>query len=469
MAATQAQGKPLLIRGGRILDPSQGLDLVGSLLLKDGRVAWLGQGEPPMAPAVVISAVGMVVCPGFIDLHCHLREPGFEDKETIATGTRAAARGGFTTVCSMANTRPTVDTRATVEFIRRQAQAEGVVRVLPVACVTQGQQGKQLAEFSELAEAGAVAFSDDGRPVADARLLRHALEYARALGRPILEHCEDPALAAGGVMNESALAHRLGLKGMPAAAEESMVARDIAIASLTGGHVHIQHLSTAGSVELIRRAHASRLVGITAEATPHHLMLTEALVLGPTGGDITAALGPGAYDTNAKVNPPLRTQADVEAIRRAVAEGVIQAIATDHAPHTLADKLCEFDQAASGISGLETAFGLVMGLVHSGLLDLPALVNRLTSGPAHIIERGVADHGLSGLGSLQVGAPGDVTIFDPTAEWTVDTAQFASKGKNTPIAGWRLKGRVMATIVAGNVAFADPVLAVQHGAGVAGA
>ncbi|MBI2918455.1 MAG: dihydroorotase [Chloroflexi bacterium] len=470
MAPTQAEGKTLLIHEGRLLDPSQGLDAVGSLLFKDGRIEWWGQGEPPVKPNAVISVPGLVVCPGFIDLHCHLREPGFEDKETIATGTRAAARGGFTTVCSMANTRPTVDSRATVELVLHKARTEGSVRVLPVACVTQGQQGKQLAEFGELAEAGAVAYSDDGRPVADARLLRHALEYARALGRPVLEHCEDPALAAGGVMNESALAHRLGLKGMPAAAEEAAVARDIALAELTGAHVHIQHVSTAGAVELVRREQQSRRVGtVTAEATPHHLMLTEALVLGPKGGDITAALGPGAYDANAKVNPPLRAQADVEALRQALAEGVIQAIATDHAPHTLADKLCEFDQAASGISGLETAFGLVMGLVHASVLDLPTLVARLTSGPARIIERGLADQGLSGLGSLRVGAPADVTVFDPNAEWTVDPGQFASKGKNTPLAGWRLKGRVMATIVGGGIAYAAPGLAVQKAVEVAGA
>ncbi|MEK7847811.1 MAG: dihydroorotase, partial [Chloroflexota bacterium] len=315
----------------------------------------------------------------------------------------------------MANTSPTVDSRATVEFVLQKARTEGVVRVLPVACVTQGQQGKQLAEFGELAEAGAVAFSDDGHPVANASLLRHALEYARALGQPVMEHCEDPALAAGGVMNEGPLAHRLGLRGMPAAAEEAMVARDIALAELTGAHVHIQHVSTAGSVELIRRAQEKGLP-ITAEATPHHLMLTEALVLGPNGGSPGSALGPGAYDTNAKVNPPLRTRADLEALRQALADGVIQAIATDHAPHTLTDKLCEFDQAAPGISGLETAFSLVMRLVHDGILDLPTLVARLTTGPARIIQKGIAHHGLSGLGSLKVGAPADVAIFDPEAE-----------------------------------------------------
>ena len=466
----------LLIKGGRIIDPSQGIDRAGDLFVVEGRVAWVGEGQLSDSGYTTLNARGMVVAPGFIDLHCHLREPGFEDKETIATGTQAAARGGFTTVCCMPNTTPPIDTRATVEFIQRAARERGLVRVLPIGCITRGQRGEELAEMGELAACGVVAFSDDGRPVANPQLMRHALEYSSGFGLPIIDHCEEPALAEGGVMNEGWVATRLGLKGIPAAAEEVVVARDIALAALTKGRLHIAHVSTAGSVDLIRRA-KDKGIAVTAEVTPHHLTLTQEWVIGhavelakpseaalslrcpePAEGSKGASLL--AYDTNAKVNPPLRTREDIQALVRGLKEGVIDAIATDHAPHTLVDKLCEFDDAAFGISGLETALGGLMGLVESGELELSLLIEKLTAGPARILTGGdpatlPARDLDAAIGTLKPGAPGDVTVFDPRAEWAVDPATFASKGKNTPLAGCRLRGKVMATVVGGKVVFRD--------------
>jgi len=440
----------IAIRGGRVLDPGQGLDLVGDVLINDGRIAAVGAGAAREAERV-IDATGLIVCPGFVDLHCHLREPGFEHKETIASGTLAAARGGFTTVCCMPNTEPPVDSAAVVEFILRTARSEGHVRVLPIGCISRGRAGKELAEMGDLADAGAVAFSDDGSPVADAALFRHALEYATAFGLPLVEHCEEPSLSRDGVMHEGWVATRLGLRGIPAAAEEAAVARAIALAELTGAHLHVAHVSTAGSVELVRRA-KERGAPVTAEVTPHHLALThEAVMVGaPVLSGVEGAESPGglAYDTNAKVNPPLRTPADAEACLRGLLDGAIDAIATDHAPHAIEDKLCEFDHAAFGISGLETALGLCLTLVHEGRLDLSTLVYKLTAGPVRAfgLERGVP-----ALGSLAVGAPGDVVVFDPEAEWTVEPERFASKGKNTPLAGRRLRGRVVATVYGGKV------------------
>jgi dihydroorotase len=442
----------LAIRGGRVLDPGQGLDLVGDVLIRDGRIAAVGPAlsgaERPGAGGEaerVIDATGLIVCPGFVDLHCHLREPGFEHKETIATGTLAAARGGFTTVCCMPNTEPPVDSAAVVEFILRTARSQGQVRVLPIGSVSRGRAGKELAEMGDLADAGAVAFSDDGSPVADAALFRRALEYATAFGLPLVEHCEELSLSRDGVMHEGWVATRLGLRGIPAAAEEAAVARAIALAELTGAHLHVAHVSTAGSVDLVRRA-KERGSPVTAEVTPHHLALTHEAVMA------AAVESPGglAYDTNAKVNPPLRTPADAEACLRGLLDGTIDAIATDHAPHAIEDKLCEFDHAAFGISGLETALGLCLSLVHEERLDLPALVYKLTAGPVRAfgLER-VAP----GLGTLAVGAPGDVVVFDPEAEWTVEPERFASKGKNTPLAGRRLRGRVVATVYGGKVVF----------------
>jgi dihydroorotase len=438
----------ILIRGGRIIDPARGVDAVGDVLIRDGRITAAG-GRVNGAGAAglrVIDAKGLVVCPGLVDIHCHLRDPGFEYKETIETGTRAAAHGGFTTVCCMPNTNPPADSRATIEYIQRTAAATASVRVLPIGCASKGRQGREMAELGDLAAAGVVAFSDDGSPVADAALMRRTLEYCRALDLPVSDHCEEPTLAHDGVMHEGWVAARLGLRGQPAAAEETMVARDIALAELTGSRVHIAHVSTAGSIELVLRAKA-RGAPVTAEVTPHHLTLTHEIVMSSP-----SLLGGLAYDTNAKVMPPLRTADDVAACVEGLREGTIDAIATDHAPHAPVDKLCEFDDAPSGIVGFETALALALSLVHAGKIDLPTLIARMTAGP--VAAFGLDRHeGLSGLGSLAAGAPGDVLVFDPNAEWTVEPERFASKGRNTPLAGRVLKGQVIATVTAGRPVF----------------
>jgi dihydroorotase len=428
----------LAIRGGRVIDPTNNLDPTADVLVEDGRISNVGPNAGKDA-GETIDASGLVVSPGFVDIHTHLREPGFEHKETITTGTMAAARGGFTTVCAMPNTNPPMDTAATLEFVIRTAEAQGHVRVLPIGCVTRGRAGKELAELAELAGAGAVAFSDDGSPVADAHLMRRALEYAGMLGLPVIDHCEEPALSAGAVMHEGWVSARLGLRGVPAAAEEAMVARDIALAEETGAHVHIAHISTAGAVALVRAARA-RGVPVTGEVTPHHLALThEAVLTGP--GEVPGGL---AYETNAKVNPPLRTQADAGACLAALLDGTIDCIATDHAPHAIQDKLCEFDTAAFGISGLETAFALSLSVV-----PLEKLIERLTIAPVRALG---LDRRLPGLGTLSAGAPADVVLLDPQAEWTVEPETFASRGKNTPLAGRTLKGKPVVTIYAGRQA-----------------
>ena len=437
----------LLIKGGRILDPAQGLDFIGDLWLEEGTVRGLEGHIDAPSQAQTIDARGMVVCPGFIDLHCHLREPGNEDKETIVTGTAAAARGGFTTVCAMPNTLPPIDSANMVELVLRKAREEGTVKVLPIACVTRGRDGKALTDMAELAKAGAVGFSDDGSPVWDEGLMRQALACTVSLGLPIINHCEEPRLTQGGVMNYGPLADRLGLKGWPASAEEAMVARDFSLAEQTGGRLHLAHLSTAGSVELVRRA-KEKGIPVTAEVTPHHLTLTEEWVKAKPGHG-------QPHDTAAKVNPPLRTLADVDALVKGLAEGVIDCIATDHAPHNQADKGCGFQEAAFGISGLETALGSLMALVHRGELDMATLVERLTAGPARVVRRPDVCSG-----TLQPGSPADVTILDPQAEWTVDTSKFASKGRNTPLEETTLKGKVMVTIVDGRVAYIDEAVQV---------
>ena len=454
----------LLIRGGRVIDPANGVDAVLDLLIRDGRVAALGPALDTDAPA--LEARGLVVSPGFVDLHTHLREPGEEHKETVATGTAAAARGGFTTVCAMPNTRPAMDTAAVIAQVQHAARG-APARVLCVAAITQGRRGAELAELAELRDVGAVAFSDDGAVVADAALARRAFEYAADLGRPIDEHCEEPALAAEGVMHEGPVATRLGLRGQPALAEIAIVERDLRLAELTGARLHLAHLSTAGACEAVAAAKA-RGISVTAEVTPHHLFLTDAAVAGRAdsvrpelieGGTAAVPLPaiPGglAYDTNAKVNPPLRSDDDVAACRRALAAGVLDAVATDHAPHAVPDKRCEFDVAAFGISGLETAFGVVGTLVARGALTLPVAIERLTTGPVR--AWGLDRDGLRGLGTLGEGAPGDVTLLDPDAVWTVVPERFASKGKNTPLTGMPLTGRVVATVFGGRVVYEERI------------
>ena len=441
----------LLIKGGRLIDPSQGIDGIADLLVEDGVVSGMAQHIDPPEHAEVIDAIGMIVSPGFIDVHCHLREPGFEDKETIATGTLAAARGGFTTVCAMPNTNPTMDTASTLEYVLRKARDEAAVRVLPIGCVTKQSKGAELAEMGELAEAGAIGFSDDGNPVVNSNIMRQALSYSSALGLPIINHCEEPSLFHGGSMNEGWISNRLGIKGIPNSAEDIMVARDINLAELTGGRYHVAHLSTAGALELVRRAKDLGMTNVTAEVTPHHLTLTDEAILGRTadgsnGSGAYAPLTSAAYDTTAKVNPPLREQADMEAMIQGLRDGVIDLIATDHAPHNRTDKECTFHEAAFGISTLETALGQLMALVHSGAIDLPLLIEKMTLAPARFLRR-------TDIGTLKQGAPADITIIDPETEWVVDTAQFASKGKNTPLQGAILKGHVHATLLEGQVVY----------------
>ncbi len=421
--------RPILIRGGRVIDPSRGADGRADVLLADGTIAAVGLNIPAPEGARVVEAAGRVVAPGFIDLHVHLREPGQEDLETVASGAMAAAAGGFTAVCAMPNTDPVTDNQAAVGFIVRQAMRAGRARVYPIGALSMGQKGELLTEFGELIGAGAVAVSDDGRPVASSHLMRTALEYAQVFGIPVADHCEDPTLSHGGAMHEGLVSTRLGLKGIPAAAEEIHVARDVLLAELTGGHVHLCHMSTRGSVELIRRAKDKGL-RVTAEATPHHFALTQERVEG--------------YDTNAKMNPPLREEADRDAIREALRDGTIDVIATDHAPHHYDAKEREFDLAPNGILGLETALGLaIRELVEPGLLSLPRLVELMSTVPARTFR-------LPG-GTLATGAPADVVVFDPAARWTVDPAAFFSKSRNTPFGGAELVGRADLTIVGGRV------------------
>lgn len=444
MAANDRGDGSILIRGGRVIDPVRRFDATADLLLADGKVVAVGEGLATPG-ARIIDATGLVVCPGLVDLHTHLREPGQEYKETVESGTRAAARGGFTTVCAMPNTDPAIDNRSVVEHVLREAAAHGSARVLVIGAVTKGRAGKQLAELGELAEAGCIGFSDDGSCVADAELMRRALEYCKALDLPVIDHCEDPSLAKGGVMHEGWVSTRLGLRGQPAAAEDAIVARDIQLAELTGSRVHIAHLSTAGAVALVRAAKA-RGAPVTAEVTPHHLTLTHEAVL--TGAPGPRRVEGPAYDTNARVNPPLRTRADVEACIEGLGDGTIDAIATDHAPHATTEKLCEFDDAAPGLSGLETALALALTLVHDGRIDLLTALERLTIGPVRALR--LDRHaGLAGLGTLTAGAPADVIVFDPDARWTVDPRELATKGKNTPFAGMELRGRVVNTFLEG--------------------
>ncbi|MFQ5736139.1 MAG: dihydroorotase [Thermodesulfobacteriota bacterium] len=429
----------LVIKGGRVLDPSTGLDAVCNIYVMGGRVASVkesGADTTELAPGApgldLIDASGMLVVPGLVDLHTHLREPGFEYKETIETGAAAAAAGGFSTILCMANTSPVNDNGSVTRYILKKAEATGI-RVRPVGALSVGLRGERLTEMSELKEAGCVAVSDDGMPVVNGAFMRRALEYSRAFGLPVISHAEDPVLVGRGVMNEGPVSTRLGLRGIPAAAEVSMVARDIALAELTGGRLHVAHVSTRGAVELIREA-KGKGVNITAEATPHHLTLTDEAVAALEG-----------YDTNTKMSPPLRSRQDVDALRAGLKDGTIDCVATDHAPHASVEKDIEFDKAANGIIGLETAFSLVYGLVGEGLLSLSEAVAAMTSNPARAM-------GLQ-AGSLRVGSAADIAIFDLDREWTVDVGRLRSRSKNTPYAGRTLKGVCVATIVDGNVVY----------------
>jgi dihydroorotase len=422
----------VLLKGGRVVDPGRSIDADLDLLLVDGEVAEL-DARVAARGAEVIDAAGLVVCPGFIDLHTHLREPGREDKETIASGTAAAAAGGFTAVCAMPNTEPVNDQAGITRAILDTARREGVVRVWPIGAITRGSKGEDLAEYGDLREAGCVAVSDDGRPVASARVMRRALEYAKAFDLTVIDHCEEPTLSHGAPMNEGLVSTLLGLRGQPAAAEAMVVERDVLLAELTGGKVHIAHASAAASVDAVRRGKA-RGVRVTAEATPHHLVLTDEVVR------------ESEYDTSTKMNPPLRSEADRQALIQGLRDGTIDCIATDHAPHTVDDKKVEYDLAAFGIVGLETAVALCLDrLVAPGLITLPRLVELLSTRPAAVL-------GLAG-GTLAPGAPADVTVLDLSRRSKVDPTRFLSKGRNTPFGGWTLKGAPVMTIVGGRVAW----------------
>jgi dihydroorotase len=424
-----SSSRPILLQGGRVIDPSRDLDHPGDVLIQDGKIAGVsGQIRPPEG-AEVRNVKGMIVVPGLVDLHVHLREPGNEDEETVASGARAAAAGGFTAICAMPNTDPVTDNQAAVGFIVRQSDRAGFARVHPIGAVTIGQKGERLAEFGEMVGAGVVAVSDDGKPVASSHMMRTALEYARTFNIPVADHCEDPTLFAGGVMHEGLVSTRLGLKGIPAAAEEIIVARDVLLAELTGGHVHLCHMSARGSVAIIREA-KERGIRVTAEVTPHHLTLTDYAC--------------EAYDTHAKMNPPLREAADVAALRGALKDGVIDCIASDHAPHAYDEKEAAFDDAPFGVVGLETAFAVAhTELVQSGVFTLPELVRRMSTEPARVFR-------LPG-GTLAPGVVADVTVLDTNVKWSVDPAAFHSKSHNTPFAGRGLTGRAVLTIVAGAI------------------
>ncbi len=416
----------LLIKNGQVIDPANTRDGRFDVLIEEGKIVDI-QPAIPANGAKTLDAAGKFVVPGFVDLHSHLREPGREDKETIQTGCRAAIRGGFTTVCAMPNTTPTIDHRGVVDFIRQEAGRLGLAAVRPIGAITKGRQGKELTDFGELFDAGCVALSDDGNPVADGLLMRRALEYAKIFDRPLIQHAEDPTLSAGGVMHEGLVSTTLGLRGIPSEAESVLVARDIALAELTGGWVHFAHLSSAKSVELVRQG-KRRGSRITCEVTPHHLALTHEAV--------------GEFETNAKVNPPLRTEADRQSLIEGLCDGTIDCIATDHAPHTDWEKEADFDAAPFGISGLETALGVcVETLVGPGLLSWAQLVEKLSINPARIA--GVR------AGTLDIGADADITIIDPSVRWTVDPKQFASKGRRSPFAGRSLTGAVVKVVCRG--------------------
>jgi dihydroorotase len=429
----KATDNALLIRGAHILDRSSELDEVGDILIQDGLIAAIGRVDQVPAGAQIIEARGLVASPGFVDIHVHLREPGREDKETIATGTRSAAAGGFTTICPIPNTQPVIDSQTGLKFVLERAKAEAVVRVVPYAAVTKGQLGQEIVEFGDLVANGARGFTDDGRPVMNTEIMRRALEYSAMFNVPILDHCEDAFLAEGGCMHEGLVSLELGLKGIPAIAESIQVARDVELAGATGGHIHIMHVSKKESVEAVRVGKA-RKARVTAEVSPHHLALTDEALRG--------------YNTAAKVNPPMGSEADRQSLIAALLDGTLDCIATDHAPHTAIEKDQTVAEAPFGAVGLETALGVCIGaLVTPGLCDLGFVIERLTARPAQIL-------GLES-GRLIVGAAADITLFDPNAQWTVDPSKFHSRSRNSPFAGTTLTGKVRTTIVAGNIVYQD--------------
>jgi len=422
----------LLIRCGRVVDPSQAIDSVADVLIIDGRIAAVGR-DLPAADRPVVDAAGLIVAPGLVDMHVHLRDPGETHKEDLASGTAAAVRGGFTAVACMPNTVPPIDHPTVAEYVRGRAAAAAHCRVSPIGAITKGRQGRELAPIGTLAGAGVVALSDDGVAVLDAGVLRRALSYASMFDLPVIEHCEDPALAAGGVVHEGEYSSTRGLRGIPSSAETTIVARDLLLAEETGARLHIAHVSTAGAVRLIRDARA-RGIRVTAEVTPHHLVLRDADV--------------GEFDTDRKMNPPLRGADDRAALREALADGTLDVVATDHAPHAAEEKMMEFDHAPFGVVGLETALGILLThLVEPGALSLMEVIRRMSTTPAAIL-------GLPG-GSLAPGSPGDVVLIDPERRWTVRRAELVSRSKNTPFDGWTLQGRAVLTAVGGEVRHND--------------
>ncbi|MEE8494242.1 MAG: dihydroorotase [Nitrospirales bacterium] len=431
------QSNRILIRGGHVIDPGR-VNGPAEVLIENGKIAAVGtdllaggrQGHSSGLEPRIIDATGRLVLPGLVDLHVHFREPGQEFKETIQTGTAAAVAGGFTSVCCMPNTLPVNDNQAITEFILEKARAAGQANVFPIGAITKGSEGKELAEIGDLRNAGCIALSDDGQPVLNSMVMRRAMEYALAFDLPVVDHCEDSLLCEGGCMNEGAISTELGLPGIPAAAEDVMVARNLSLAALTGARVHIPHVSTAESVRMVRDGKAKG-VRVTAEATPHHFSLTEEAVRG--------------FDRHAKMNPPLRTWQDVQAVKAGLRDGTIDAIATDHAPHALHEKQLEFAEAPFGIVGLETALPLTLALVEEGVLSLEVAVAKLTSEPARVF-------GLP-KGTLAPGADADLVIVDPQAGWEIDPARFRSKGRNTPFGGWKVRGRVMLTLVGGRIVY----------------
>lgn len=423
----------LLIKNGHLIDPAEGQNSGMDVLIDDGKVAaWIARNETAPADAVVFDASGCVVAPGFIDLHVHLREPGQEHKETIASGCAAAVAGGFTSVCPMPNTNPINDNAAITRYMIEQAEHAGLANVFPIGAITKESDGTELAEMGEMQAAGAVAVSDDGRPVPNAGIMRRAMEYAKDFDLPVVDHCEDKSLSSGGVMHEGRVSLLLGLKGMPALAEDLDVVRDLYLAKETGAHIHIAHISTKGAVEAVRRAKADG-IRVTCEVAPHHFTLTDKAVEG--------------YDTNTKMAPPLRSEDHREALLGAIADGTIDAIATDHAPHHADEKALEYDRAPFGITGLETGVGLAFTeLVHTGLIDLVRLIELFSTNPAKIFR-------LAGRGTLRPGSSADVTILDPTLDWTYFNADSRSKSKNSPYDGRKFHGAAVATIVGGRIVY----------------